>query len=157
MMPRRKYRTFILCAVVVLFLLYRVSQNSREEYSSPQPPPFPLDREADPESSVERPQVLPEGEEPPSVAVEGFAKVKVPDLKEQDDPPPVDRLALEKEESENTRAPQAGTAAENEPEHPEEPASAASPPEEEKPEVKIHWVKQPENFPLQEDKIAKLP
>ncbi|KAK0384386.1 hypothetical protein NLU13_8473 [Sarocladium strictum] len=157
MMPRRKYRTFILCAVVVLFLLYRASRNSSEEYDIAQPPPFPLDRESDPEATIQRPQALPEGQEPPSVAVEGFAKVEVPDLKQQDEPAPVDKLAWEKEQSRKAPVPQAGVEVSKEPQHPVPPAPAVSSPEQEKPEERIHWVKQPENFPLAKERIRKLP
>jgi mannosyl-oligosaccharide alpha-1,2-mannosidase len=154
-MPRRKYRLFTLCSVIVLFLLYRVARNSWEEppgFSNLQPPAFPLDSEADPESNIERPKPLPEGVDPPVVPVEDFAKVEVPDLKEQDEPAPVDRLALQKEEQEQQQeastkgsGPQAGSDTQVEPQQPEVPAE------------KVHWVKQPENFPLAEDKITKLP
>lgn len=141
-------------------MLYRVAQNSWEEpagYSNLQPPPFPLDHETDPEATVKRPKELPDGEEPPVVAVEDFAKVEVPDLKEQDEPAPVDKLALETEESKKAPVPQAGLEAEEEPAKPEVEVPAETEPEIEKPLEKIHWVKQPENFPLPADKIAKLP
>lgn len=158
MMPRRKYRTFVLCAVVVLFLLYRVAQNSREEqppFENAQTPPFPLDSEVEPEAHVERPQELPEGQEPPSVAVEGFAKVEVPDLKEQDEPAPVDLLAIEKEESEKAPKSQEEPVAAEDPES--SPSQSETTASEETPAEKVHWVKQPEKFPLRDGKMAKLP
>lgn len=147
-------------------MLYRVARNSWEEpagYGNLQPPPFPLDHEADPESDIERPQKLPDGVEPPIVAVEDFAKVEVPDLKEQDDPAPVDRLALQKEEQEekgesSTKGsePQAGPDAQSEPQEPESPSVAEAPAPKASAE-KVHWVKQLENFPLAEEKVARLP
>ncbi|KAH6605963.1 mannosyl-oligosaccharide alpha-1 [Trichoderma cornu-damae] len=114
-MPRRRYRLFMICAVVMLFLLYRVSQNTWEDAShlarlrhppssnSPaagaetQPKPAPKSEPESDAASKPKPEAKPESKsesEPERVASQQKQSkldeddepgVKVPKLKEIDD------------------------------------------------------------------------
>ncbi|KAL7797215.1 glycoside hydrolase family 47 protein [Trichoderma ceciliae] len=103
-MPRRRYRLFMVCAVVILFLLYRVSQNTWEDsshYASLRYPPTsnsPAAGVASQPKPAPKPESKPESKpEPEHVASQQKQSkldddeepgVKIPKLKDIDDSKP---------------------------------------------------------------------
>jgi mannosyl-oligosaccharide alpha-1,2-mannosidase len=95
-LPRRRYRLFFVCAVVIVFMLYRVSQNSEWDptsYTSPQPNKFPhQETKQEPVKEETKSRLPPVAEKKPEPAVEkhpvedtldatGEYTVKIPQLK----------------------------------------------------------------------------
>ncbi|EHK24186.1 family 47 glycoside hydrolase, partial [Trichoderma virens Gv29-8] len=173
-MARRRYRLFMVCAVVILFLLYRVSQNTWEDpahhaslyrpptsnspaaagvESQPKPPPKPAPEPENIPESKPKPQP-----DKPDDDDDGPG-VKIPKLKELDDSKPqVNGKASAHADAESKPA-NNKIAPTNEDEEIEDihqknpPKNAPGVPA----DTRIHWRPVTEHFPVPTESIISLP
>ncbi|KAJ6441160.1 class I alpha-mannosidase 1A [Purpureocillium lavendulum] len=185
-MLRRRYRPFAICAVVIVFLLYRAVQNSWDQqpavFQSPPPPPpppksAPVDRveprppPQDPARPQEPLQHKPEpvAEKPTPSPVEpeqddngGRVPVKIPTLKDDGKAKAPTQTAAAAAAGE---IPQDHGSKVPRPKHDdddEQPLRWKDPPKDSTIDVpaqekKVHWTKPEEHFPLPKASVITLP
>ncbi|PTB69206.1 glycoside hydrolase family 47 protein [Trichoderma citrinoviride] len=147
-MARRRYRLFMICAVVILFLLYRVSQNTWDDsahYTSLRHPPASNPPAAGGEVPL-KPAAKPEHEYTPE------AKPKP-----QSEPEPESKPAPE--HAAGGQKAQAKPSYDDEEETGKNPPKDAVIPEDNRlpPDTRVHWRPQKEHFPVPSESVISLP
>ncbi|EGR49218.1 glycoside hydrolase family 79 [Trichoderma reesei QM6a] len=153
-MARRRYRLFMICAAVILFLLYRVSQNTWDDsahYATLRHPPASNPPAAGGESPL-KPAAKPEHEHEHE---NGYAPESKP--KPQSEPKPESKPAPE--HAAGGQKSQGKPSYEDDEETGKNPPKSAVIPSDTRlpPDNKVHWRPVKEHFPVPSESVISLP